>query len=568
MASGVSGKAEQTPAWTLAANEHFEIYSDAGADIARSTLTSFEQLRTWFLERTKLIPANGTPARVIAFRSAEEYREYRSGEVSDAHYIGTESQDFIAMPVGKADAFSFVAHEYAHLMLHANGLHLQPWLSEGLAEFFSTVRVDSDKTTIGGDIPARRQTLSRKRWIPLNDLLAVPDHSVLRADRGWNDMFYAESWALTQMLMLSPAHGSRFDALLTGSGVTEVYGKPLSAIAEDLKIWVSRQQAIPLTLPALGKQPASEAHLSRVSTVAVKALLAEMLMTTGEIGRARTIYTSLHQLAPKNPQVLGGLGTIALLQGDVGLSKTLWQAALNGGIEDAFLCYRFAMLAEGRMVDRDTRPMLERAVLLRPTFDDAHYALAMNLSNSREFEKALDEFHAIRDVSAARKFSYWAAVAYAFEELNDRDEAVSSATKAFGCAKTAEEKTRAQQLIYLAQTDLTVQVVSDKGGQTKLSTARKPHDSYNWNPFIQPGDQIRTVDGELYRVDCEGGKVIALAISTTSSTLSLSIADPTHVQVLNGPGQFACGTQDQSAKITATYAAFSNGGILRGLQYH
>src|SRR5690242_13938378 len=84
----------QTPrSWFLAANPHFEVYSEAGPESARTALAGFERLRAWVIRETGLRTDRVRPARVIGFASAGEYQRYRLHSVSDAHYVGTEGRD-------------------------------------------------------------------------------------------------------------------------------------------------------------------------------------------------------------------------------------------------------------------------------------------------------------------------------------------------------------------------------------------------------------------------------------------------------------------------------------------
>lgn len=563
----------QQPAWVLASDHNFEIYTDAGEQAGRSTLAWFEQLRSWFIERTRLTLGDRPPVRILAFRTAEEYSRYRLDAASDAHYIGTESQDFIAMPL-TAVAASTAAHEYTHLMLHASGFAFPRWLSEGLAEFFSTIQISGQSSTVGGPIPSRGQILDRRSWIPFGALLT---QAPLQSDRRTSEMFYAESWALTNMLVLSPDYAPRFDDLIEymtkgdrdATALEHVYGKSPPGLQQDVHGWLRRIASV--SLPPLSPSSISEIETATISRVSLNTLVAEMLLTTGEIGRAKSIYTALYQTAPDNPEVLGGLGLIALIDNENDSAQRLWTAAVAHGIRDSFLCYRFGNLAQGSLPDEAVRPALERALELRPDFDDARYILALNLSNAREFQKALDQFLAMRYIAPARRFAYWAAVSYAYEELDRRPEAITAANKALTAANSAEEQIRARQLAYTARTDLTVQVVADKDGQTRLATARKPHNDAAWNPFIEPSDQIKIAEGVLTRVDCLQGKAVHLGVATASGNLVLTIADPAHIQVVNGPAEFACGVQTNPAKTRVVYASLAapgSQGIVRGIEFH
>src|SRR5436305_13284593 len=104
---------QTTRSWSLAANPHFEIYSEAGPENARTALAWFERLRAWVVRETGLRADRVRPARVIGFASAGEYRRYRLHASSDAYYVGTEGRDSIVMTLAGPADFGVAAHEYA-----------------------------------------------------------------------------------------------------------------------------------------------------------------------------------------------------------------------------------------------------------------------------------------------------------------------------------------------------------------------------------------------------------------------------------------------------------------------
>src|SRR5581483_5801855 len=126
--------------WTGARNADFEIYSDAGGPTVQSTMRWFEELRSFFVRQTGLNPA-GAPVRVIVFQSAAEYEKYRPDAKAAAFYVGDSTREYIVMTQGAADWEGIAAHEYAHSLMHANGLNLPLWLSEGIGEIYSTVHI-------------------------------------------------------------------------------------------------------------------------------------------------------------------------------------------------------------------------------------------------------------------------------------------------------------------------------------------------------------------------------------------------------------------------------------------
>src|SRR5438093_5652272 len=92
-AVGICGEAATVPAWSVARTPHFELYTQADQQTARSTLMRFEELRAFLAAQTGLRIEGRPPVRVIEFASPNEYEPYRLRPTSDAYYVGTESQD-------------------------------------------------------------------------------------------------------------------------------------------------------------------------------------------------------------------------------------------------------------------------------------------------------------------------------------------------------------------------------------------------------------------------------------------------------------------------------------------
>ncbi len=182
--------------WVLARSAHFGVYSHEGAERVQAGLAWFEQLSRFF-DRNDMIPElnleRRPPVKVIGFGSEAEYNSFRVGAMADAYYVGTQDQDYVVLPSLSRNQFGVAAHEYAHLVLRNRGFKLPTWLAEGLADVFSTVTIGAGWCEFGGEMPLRMQTLRRRAWIPLTELLALDADSAVRRERDGTDVFYAES---------------------------------------------------------------------------------------------------------------------------------------------------------------------------------------------------------------------------------------------------------------------------------------------------------------------------------------------------------------------------------------
>lgn len=563
--------------WTLARSAHFEVYSQAGDQAARSASVWFEGLRA-FLVSAGLNPdgpgGGAAPVRVIGFRSAKDYQPYRLRPGSDAYYVGTESRAYIVMPALGAGQSGMAAHEYAHAVLDGAGLRLPAWMSEGLAELFSTIRTGERVCAIGGDLPARTQELRRGAWIPLERLLQAAG---VRASAA--EPFYAQSWILTDMLARSPEYAARFSVLVGtlasgvpgGRALATVYGKSLDAIERDARGWAGQRRAAPIRFAGVDCREDPAVEVSDVSPRAARALMADLLLANGWLNRAEEAYRALAIEDPADADVPAALGAIALRRGNTDGARREWKRAIELGVTDAVLCYRFAVLASGAEVPADEiRPALERALVLRPDLDDARYQLGLLEKNAGHDESALGHLRAMRQVAPERAYAYWIAIADTLIELDRREEARKAANEAMARAETPAELANASTLAYVASTDVTVRLTLDAAGATRMETARVPHGTADWNPFILPEDQIRQASGNLREVDC-GGAVMRFLLDTAAGPLALSIPDPSRMQVRNGTGEFTCGAQASTA-VKVEYAVTRGGegkadGVMRGIEF-
>ncbi len=566
-ALAIPAVAGTVPQWRLARSGHFEVFAQTSGERAGAILQHFEQLRAFFLQ-AGWKNAGPLPVRVIVFATAEEYQAYRLRTNADAYYVGSGDRDYIVMAGADPRGLGIAAHEYAHLILRASDLQLPPWLREGLAELYTTLRMDDHGVELGGPLPGRVRTLSTRAWIPLADLMAMSDASLQRQERGVTDLFYSESWALTEMLALSPGYSAGFAQLIATSGrdFTKIYGKPVDAIKRDLGAWVAQGMAA-IQLPPV--HPESVAmEVSDVARLASRVLLAQLLLTAGEFDRAEALFSALSREAPDSADVSAALGMIALHKGDPEGARLAWKRAIEEGIADPKLCYQYAILADqAGLSPDDIRPALERAVALQPDFDDAHYQLALSEKNARHFEAALENFRALRVVPDARAYAYWLALADTFNELGRRDEARSAARHAAEHAATGAERARAAEQIYVSETDPSIQFTHDANGRLQLVTTRKPREQSDWNPFVEPGDDMHRVQGDLREIVC--GDVTTIRVEAAGKLISLAIPDLQHVQMRHAPPEFVCGPQSP-VPVIVDYARKRDAaadGVVRGMDF-
>jgi tetratricopeptide (TPR) repeat protein len=310
-------------------------------------------------------------------------------------------------------------------------------------------------------------------------------------------------------------------------------------------------------------------EVSAVSPSAARMMTARLLLASNDLDRSAELFNALDRDEPGSPEVAAALGAIAMRKGDLAGARRSWKLAIDEGITDARLCFQYAALADqaGLGAD-DIRPALERAVALDPAFDDARYQLALIEKNAGHYEAALGHFRAMHAVPDARAYAYWLAVSDTLNELGRRDEAESAAQQASIHAITTAERSRAAEQRYIAQTDIGVRFARDPSGRAIMITARMPHNTADWNPFIEPGDDMQKVQGALKEIAC--GDATMVRVEAAEKTLTLAIPDLKHVEMKHAPAEFVCGPQESATHVTVDYARTPAGkadGIVRRMTF-
>lgn len=574
LALGPAGAAEP---WLRLRSAHFELITDAGERNGPGLLLHLEKLRGLFIAQLT-IPENspGPAVRIIGFRSASEFAAYRLIEHTDAYYLSAPGRDIIVMSLtGPAD-FRTAAHEYAHVMANHRGLHLPAWLSEGLAEVFSTARFQSGQAILGDAVPGRVGSLLHNAWIPLADMTQASGRFT---SRDASTMFYAESWALTHMLMFSPAYSPRFSTLLLrceesapkSAILSEIYGTPLPAVESDLRAWIT--QRAPSVKTRTFAAAAVVSKPEPVTAFDAQLALAELYFVAGRQEQAKAAYLRLENDLPSSPEIQAALGRIAVAEGRRSEARKHYERAVANGIQNARICYEYARLAEDAGVpDAEVVAALERALALDPALDEARFSLAVAHMNAGRYAEAQQQFHAFRQVPERQAFAYFNGLAYTQVELGLREDAVRSAAEARKHARTAEEAAEAGRQAWMAQSEIAVRMAPDGSGQLSRIPLRDAASGNEWNPFIAPGDHIERRQGALREVDCSA-KEIRLAVIVDDRTLVLSLPDTGRVQVRkSGSGvlELTCGQAQDAPRVAVEYAVSADpgiAGVLRGIQF-
>ena len=562
MAAALATSAAAAP-WNVARSDHFEVWSDAPADRARGLASGLERLRSFFVGQLGIVPHE--VVKVICFASLDEYSDYRIRRGADGFSLTGPGGEYI---VTHSSSLRIPAHEYAHLLIHSSGWKLPEWLAEGISEVVSSVQFGERYSFIGGDLPGRSPLLRTAAWMSPAELFAISlkgDPDPVR-----EPLFYSESWAVAETLIAAPEYAPRFASLIAmvarGSGseaaIEGVYHTSGAALFRTARERILRGPT-PIPLPAVAET--ATVRVEPATAFDARVTLAGLRIAASQTDRAEAALRELAAERPDAPEVPAALGLIALDRKDAAAAVREWSRALALGLRDADLCYRYALVADERgLPAAQIRGALERAVEIRPDFDEAHFRLGLMDKNAGHAAEAVAHFRAMRPPSPDQGWRYYTSMSDALLDLNRRAEAKEAAVRSRAYAASDEERERSRVLAYLADTELSVEIAASPDGKREFRTVRVPVNAAPRNPFIEAGEDARSAEATMQRVEC-ADEGIRLIVNTGSGELALVVADPSRVQIRNGGGvkfEFVCGPQE-ARPVLVEYTAQ---GVLRGLE--
>jgi hypothetical protein len=257
LAATAQAPAGRNPAsWRRVDTAHFTVIGSVADRELIDVATGFERFRDALAQ---LFPSAATatvvPTVVVVFDSGKSFDAFKplargKPREADGLVVSSPDIDYVALVAGSRglrDAY----HEYVHLAAAHLRAPIPLWLSEGIAEYYSTFETPrgGNKASIGEPIPSHLMLL-RSEWLELDDLRT----SVLDSPRYNEDerrsVLYAESWAFVHFLMhATPSRRDHLEkylsALESGTAEEEAWSRIFGpqSIESGLREYVDRAQS-------------------------------------------------------------------------------------------------------------------------------------------------------------------------------------------------------------------------------------------------------------------------------------------------------------------------------------
>jgi tetratricopeptide (TPR) repeat protein len=525
--------------WVRVTAPEFELFTSAGEKKGKDTIRHFEQVREFFLKASPVRGPIDFPVQIVEFGSDEQYQPFRPDTGTAAYFFGTPGRDYIVLGPQASGNYPVSIHEYMHLIIRHSGLRIPVWLNEGWADVYSTLRPMGKETAVGDLIDDRMQILTRAKWLDFNELTSTTRDSPNYHEASRIGIFYAESWALTHMLYLSPEYKDNFGkfvmALHRGSSAAEAcriaFDRTPDEVFRDLQAYFDRKKIYGRVFEAgLGNHEAEPAATAMTGFDS-RLMLANLMFASRKVAEANLVYAGLEMEQPDRPELARAIGSAALATRDVEKARRYFEKAFAEGDADAEMCLQLALL-EGFAKQRPEKiiPILERALKSKPDFAEAKIRLGLAMIDARDFAAGISRLMAISNVTPDHAPAVFCGLSYAYIETGDTAAARQNAETCRKWAKTDPDLSRADLLLKLA----------DARSQPAAA--------------VHPGEIVRRIAGIARNLECspEGNR---LQIVAGNRLITFDIPVPEAVETIQQPPGFtlACGALKQ-IPIAVEYA--------------
>jgi tetratricopeptide (TPR) repeat protein len=576
------------PQWIQMTSDHFRVFSSAKERETRAALEHLERVSGFFAQLIGHTPSASAPVDVVIFGSEKEYEPVRINEFAVAYYSGQSEHDYIVIGKTGEQANSIVAHEYTHLAFRHGNYNLPPWLSEGVAELFSTLKGAGKNTVFGEPIPGRLQELRSEKWVPLRTILEADQASPYYNETKRAGSLYNESWLLVHMMATSgtPAKfANLLDAVRLGTPsvtATERIFAPLPELDKAVQLYlVSGRFAalqVPIKLPQVDRIQATPA-----SPYSVHLVLADLVAgRAGQEADARKRYEDLKLEDPNRPEAWSGLAYLDWRANNREQAVVNFAKAFDLGARSPKLLGDFARLGFSSQPEKALAAM-KLYVSTQPDNVAAWIDLATMQMSQRQFADALLTAKSIRAVNTnAQRDRILFVRASAAMQTGDRTEARKIAEELQRLAEAPELKRQAgEMLAYLDRTEPTeeeleaIEAKRDREALPKESNepteaalaaaAEAAKANVDAPPALLPAPVLtESVNGKLIEMVCATpGKMI---LETEKGKKEFLILNPGRLIVTGreGGAQLTCGPQKPPVPVSLKFTEAPEGSNAAG----
>jgi tetratricopeptide (TPR) repeat protein len=594
--------------WLSIHTKNFLLVGNASESDIRRVGRTLEEFRSAIaMVFPKMDQTSSTPTTILVFKNDESFKPYKplyKGQPSNliAFFQPGEDVNYIALPA-TVQSPNVVLHEYVHFLLRENIGGLPLWISEGLADSYSTFEIGKqNEFTLGKPPDQHIATFSTPQpFIPIKRLLQVQENSPEYNEESRQGMFYAESWAMVHYLVFG-ADGKRrnqFSDLLSmmGKGTTfeDAFGQAFQTdygtLEDEVREYIRKRTSWPMI--KVSSRDSLQVDVRAMNAVTMsdaesEFYLGDLLLHLNRLADAEPHLTA----AAKTPSLTSAQASLAVLRvrqkrydDAFALLKKAAEADSKNPTVTFYYAYGLeranAESAAALSNDAETyatmRTYAKKTIDLSPKFVEAYALLARADLNSGdnldEAETTLKKAIAI----APGRDDLQMLLAQTYLRANRRDDARTllsfiekTATKpdvvkrATALLDQTEQAANFQEITQTIEKELKAEQPTAPAARTPAAPAPRRVQETVLEEItpVAPAVQGEKITGLLVNLDCSDG--LTLRIRTDRTTTEFHSSEPQKIQFLSYTSTVSndirCGARNPGEPVTVTYKPNPGGG--------
>ncbi len=390
--------------WLNLQTKNFNIVSNAGEGETRELALKLEQFRAVFSKIFKIQNASAIPVTVVVFKNDSSYKPFKplyNGKPANiaGYFQRAQDENLITLNItAKSDErpFAVIFHEYTHLLTSTTPRRWPAWLSEGVAELYSTFEVNKNKVTLGVPVANHVYYLREQKFVPLKDLFNVSHDSPIYNEREKQGVFYAQSWALTHYFMFGdkmarqPQLSQYVNLIHAGvnadEAFTQAFKTDFATAEKNLRQYISQNAYTQVFYNLDSTEGEKEISVRLLSDAESQYYLGNILLHTQRLEESETYFNQALALDPNLAGPREGLGFIAVRRKNYQEAEKHFKEAVARNSKNFLAHYYYAESLQRAMQDGSVsrinsdiaKTMIEElktSIKLMPTFAPAYSLL-------------------------------------------------------------------------------------------------------------------------------------------------------------------------------------------------
>lgn len=579
--------------WLKVTTKNFTLVGNASEKEIRKVGAKLEQFRAavsrvFDFRQKRFSP----PVTVFVFKDHSSYEPYKplyqgKPAVVSGYLHSSRDVAYITLTADwqRSNPDHIIFHEYLHFLTGGHARSLPVWMSEGLAEYYSTFDVarNGRQVVIGGAIASHSQLLRREQILPLQTFFGVDYESPYYQEEDKKSIFYAQAWAMVHYLMAGNG-GVRqgqfrqyLEALASGrftgsgeAGIKQFFQLDLTTLDFEFRQYI-RRNLYPTQTIAFERRIESDERMN-----VVPLSLAESQVYQGDLlcrlDRYDESERMLERALAQEPELVAAhtsLGLLRIRQKRFAEARRHLQHSIDANTPNYMAYYSHAFAFQQEQVDstgyvsgfwpeavKAMRASLYRARELEPDFPDTYKALAfINLVQKENLDEAVRLLkHALELEPGRDDFIY--TLAQVYSRLDDFITARQTAESLIRNSANPGMRDRAK---YLLETIAKREEDLAKAKEEEASRLRERNASGGSgdDPTRPPGRRFRgeQVRGLLTRMECASDHIILTVVS--GARVFRFQAEPSKLifvrHTMEIPNEITCGTMSPARQVIVTY---------------